>query len=551
MLLLLSAGIRVWHIRHTEVTARDGVGFIRYAWQLQHEPWTTVLRGNPHPPLYPLAILGVSIPLRQLVNDDASRAMQLSAQVASALAGVLLVIPMYYLGKELFNRSVGFWSAAIFQCLPASSRVLSDALAEGLWLLLAAFALLVALRAFRDRSVIGFAFCGALSGLAYLARPEGLLLAAATGLVLFGVQLVPHWRRSWSSTIKCAAVLSLVTLAIASPYALVIGHVTNKTTGIEILQTTSASAVSSQQVSCSLPPCGGGLGLGWGVTPNSYGAKAGGPLMRSVIGVFWFDAKKSAQWRRIFWSLKSLAGEIIKGCGYFAWLAVLIGLYWCRRPFSEEPGAWVIFALCALNTLVLWRVAYVAGYVAERHALPMVMCGLFWAVAATFAIGSWLPAALSRVHDWLRLQHISRPAQLLLALAQSAWLPVVLLLTQVGVALPRNLEPLHANRAGFHAAGLWLANHSEPHDVIVDPFAWVEYYAGHALQEPRPQEAGAGVPRRQFVVLGGSGNEHARLPLMPTAESLASRGTLVYRWPTASTQRKAEEVLVYCVNPEQ
>jgi len=133
MLLLLSAGIRVWHIHHTEVTARDGVGFIRYAWQLQHEPWTTVLRGNPHPPLYPLAILGVSIPLRQLVNDDASRAMQLSAQVASALAGVLLVIPMYYLGKELFNRSVGFWSAAIFQCLPASSRVLSDALAEGLW----------------------------------------------------------------------------------------------------------------------------------------------------------------------------------------------------------------------------------------------------------------------------------------------------------------------------------------------------------------------------------------------------------------------------------
>jgi hypothetical protein len=38
---------------------------------------------------------------------------------------------------------------------------------------------------------------------------------------------------------------------------------------------------------------------------------------------------------------------------------------------------------------------------------------------------------------------------------------------------------------------------------------------------------------------------------MPAAESLASRGKLVYRWPTEPTTHKTEEVLVYCVGSER
>ncbi len=62
LLLVLATIVRVWHISHTEVTARDGVGFIRYAWDLEHFSWKEVLRSNPHPPLYPLTILAVSLP---------------------------------------------------------------------------------------------------------------------------------------------------------------------------------------------------------------------------------------------------------------------------------------------------------------------------------------------------------------------------------------------------------------------------------------------------------------------------------------------------------
>src|SRR5205807_2618037 len=116
VLLLLATAIRVWLICHTEVTSRDSIGYERFAWELAHDDWKHVLSTNVHHPLYPLTVLAVSGPVRQIVNSSDLVVMQLSAQIASGLAGILLILPMFYLGKELFDRRVGFWATAIFQC---------------------------------------------------------------------------------------------------------------------------------------------------------------------------------------------------------------------------------------------------------------------------------------------------------------------------------------------------------------------------------------------------------------------------------------------------
>jgi hypothetical protein len=517
-LLLLAMVIRVWHISHTEVTARDGVGFIRYAWDLERLPWKQVFRSNPHPPLYPLTILGVSFPTRQLMHADDVLAMQVSAQTASALAGVLLVIPMFLLGRDLVGSRSAFWATALFQCLPASSRVLSDALSEGVWLLLTATALLAALRGFRNQSWIAFGISGVCSGLAYLARPEGIMVGMAIGAVLVGAQFASRWRRPWPRVLGCAASLGLGAVAVGAPYAAVIGHLTNKTTGIEILQ----AALEEGEEHPSWPA---------ELSQDDRGVQS------ASLGVYWLDARKSERGRRLVWGLKAVAGEYIKGFGYFAWLPALIGVCCCAGPFRRELGAWAVFALCLLYTLAIWRVAYVAGYVSERHSLPILMCGLYWMVGGV----DWFCSRLIRAGGWVQ----ARWGRAYAFPMREGTVALIVLVALAGVALPKSLEPLHANRAGFHAAGLWLAEHAEPTDVIVDPFAWAEYYAGHALRDAKAVDAPS--PSRQFVVVGGSGNEHARLPLMPAAESLANQGTLVYRWPTERTKQKSEEVLVYCV----
>ncbi|HJT78512.1 MAG TPA: glycosyltransferase family 39 protein, partial [Gemmataceae bacterium] len=153
LLLLLAGTLRVWLFRHTEVAARDSIGFIRMAWQFQSRSWKDVLqdpRTEQHP-AYPLLILAASLPVRHFLSGPDSVLMQLGAQLVSVLAGTLLVVPMYYLGRELFNRTAGFWAAVLFQLLPASCRVLSDALSEATFLLFAATALYFAVRALRRR----------------------------------------------------------------------------------------------------------------------------------------------------------------------------------------------------------------------------------------------------------------------------------------------------------------------------------------------------------------------------------------------------------------
>ena len=59
-----------------------------------------------------------------------------------------------------------------------------------------------------------------------------------------------------------------------------------------------------------------------------------------------------------------------------------------------------------------------------------------------------------------------------------------LLLAGLAVAaLPKTLEPLHANRSGFRDAGAWIADHGHDWDAVVDPYSWAHYYSGSVFRE--------------------------------------------------------------------
>src|SRR5262249_29513150 len=115
LLIALAAGLRAWTLTHTEVTARDSIRFLPYALQLEEKPLAKVLRDNHQHPGYATLVMLVSWPVRHWAGATDSQTMQLSAQLASSLAGVLLVVPLFYLGKFFFNRRIGFWATAVFQ----------------------------------------------------------------------------------------------------------------------------------------------------------------------------------------------------------------------------------------------------------------------------------------------------------------------------------------------------------------------------------------------------------------------------------------------------
>jgi len=524
LLLAVAVGIRVWHLTHTEVAARDSIGFIRYAWQLQRQPWMQVVSHGEQHPAYPVAVLAMSLPVRHFLSGPESLTMQLSAQLASSLAGVLLVIPMFYLGRELFNRSVGFWTSLLFQCLPAGGRVLSDGLSEATFLLFAVTSLLLAVRALRGNSWTLFALSGLFGGLAYLTRPEGALIVAATGLVLLAAQAVSAWRRPWRKALLCGTSLTLAALAVGGPFVLLTGRLTVKPTGNQILNLKRPASAQRQEAS-------------------SLRSTPGEPLFASTLAVWWRDDGEVGKYERFTWGLKALVLELIRGTNYAGWLLALLGLWWFRERLQVEPGAWVLLVLCAVLGLVLWRVAAVVGYVSDRHSLLLIVCSLYWAVAGVRE----LPRRFAVLAGWLAAR--ARFCRFLLPATNPTLvrgMPVILLLVLTGSALPKTLQPLHSNRAGFRDAGLWLAENIHPVDTVTDPYSWTHYYSGKVFLEGTSPPVPLGYRAVEYLVFESSGNNHPNLPLHQEVKQRRDQGQPVFQW--SGRRRKDRcEVIIYAV----
>ncbi len=193
-----------------------------------------------------------------------------------------------------------------------------------------------------------------------------------------------------------------------------------------------------------------------------------------------------------------------------------------------------MFLLGTVYGLILFRMAMVVGYISERHTLFLVFLLSPWAAAGLLELGKRIPELVAQ-----RAGPIGERWQRLLVGA----VPVLLL----AALLVWDLRPLHINRSGHRAAGQWLAEHTQPGDVIVDPFCWAHYYAGGVFREGQDTPPAPGQQRRYFAVLETTDNPHARLPKMPAAQLIKQRGALVYTWVPSSWERKqhAEEVVIY------
>jgi hypothetical protein len=498
-LAALTCALRGWQLARTEVAARDSIGYIRIAWQLEHGEARRVIAAAPQHPGYPLAILALSHAVRPFLPGDLAYAMQLSAQLASALASVLLVVPLFLLGRELFDRRVSFWAVVLFQCLPATGRVMADGLSEPLFLLFAATALWSAARALRTGQRGAFAVCGLAGGLAYLTRPEGALVVAATGLVLIGCQLAPRWRRPWRRVGTCGLGLALPALAVALPFIAVTGRLTTKPTATEILRTVGREAPSGPGATFASAP----LAVWWtGTDPGPAG--------------------------RYGWGLWTLAEVVTKGFFYVFWLPALVGLYVYRDRFRTVPGTWVLLLVGVLLTVALYRVVVLMGYLSDRHTVLILLCGTIWAAAAIDALASRLAR---------------RPGLAGTRWAGAGTWSLLLPLALCTVPLAKTLDRLHVDRLGFRAAGYWLAANALPGDRVIDPYCWAHYYAGRDFQEGTPGPGPAHQPPVSYVVVEESGNRHSHLPEVARAWRLAEEeGHVVQRWKVPRGQ-----VLVYAV----
>jgi hypothetical protein len=522
ILVAVVVAVRGWQITHTEVASRDSISYVRIAWQLEHAPWRQVMPASPQHPGYPLAVLAISLPVRHFIADDLPRAWQISAQLVSVLASLLLLIPMFYLGKEMFDRRIAFWACLLFQCLPTSGKIMGDGLSDTLFLLLACMTLWLATVALRRRAAWLFALTGLAGGLAYWVRPEGALVVTATGFVLLGMQKVPYWRQQWRRVLLQGSALSLTALAVALPYMLIIGGLTVKNTPNLLMNQQRPDADWENRLRPKPAEK---------AEPQAHAAQPGSILLAAFFGpgdrTFDKLAKDITDLRdvqnyrmpsRYVWAFQAFLYEAGKGFFYVVWMPMLLGLWWRRERFLAVPGIWVGLLVCLTLLALLYRMAEKMGYLSDRHLLFIILCGTYWAVAGTLVIGEKL--ALGAVRLWP-------------ALAGRRWTDgwtwaLAILLLLVLAPLPRTLARLHSERAGFRSLGQWLAKHTPPGDFIEDPYCWAYYYAGRVFVEGC-RGLPISKPNCFYVVMEESKNRHPRLEFLQAAvrSTLQQRGAKI------------------------
>jgi hypothetical protein len=518
-LILIAVGLRAWQISHTAVAARDSIGFIRYALDLESKPWLNVFRNSQQHPGYPIVLLLVSWPVRYCLGGINPVSMQMSAQIASGLASVLLVVPMYFLGRQFFDRRAGFWGSLLFQVLPVSGRAMSDGLSEATFLLFITLSLLLAVLALKKNSLAALAWAGLFAAFSYLTRPEGALVVLAAALVLVGKQGYRPWRQSWPRVAASVSTLCGAALLVAGPYALAIGSLTNKPTPRAIIESRTLEGMGQEESLLQVPD----------QVPLLITGISRGPVFASMLGLYAPGNLHDRRW----WAVLAILTELIKGYQYLLALPVLIGMWWFRSLIWENAGTWVLLTLCMLHTLVLWKLAMTVGYVSDRHIVLLVLCGIFTGAAIIGMLGDYLQSKLLRTQ--------ANPATQSRSIRSGA-LATFILSALALFCLPDSFRTLHANRAGHRAAGNWLALNAAPGDPIIDPFSWAHYYAGRIFTEN--QQSNTSHSPTRYVVLEQS--DHSRLPTIRFATELASRGQMVYHWPVEKPEQRAK-VKVYAV----
>jgi hypothetical protein len=347
--------------------------------------------------------------------------------------------------------------------------------------------------------------------LAYLTRPEGILIVAAVGGVLVGRRLFVDRKIISIETAKQLAALVLTGAIVAAPYMLIIQGFSNKTTTKDIMKphlSATDETVDQHGYLSMLFPC------------SIRGS------ISSKFAVWWPDGKVGGFQDHLWWSLYALAIEIGRGFFYVAWIPAVIGLWTFRSRLRTWCGETLLLTLCLLQCLALLRVGMVAGYVSDRHVLVIVMCGLFWAVGGVLSLAELSFARLVPFGNWILS-------------------PVMIFLILIGAALPKTLEPMHTNRAGHKAIGLWLAKHLKPGDEVDDDFCWAAHYAGLTFRDDLPGSASAGEPRNRYVVhdCRPDHRDRFRKPSAPVDNLVAAGGKAVYHWPEQVPMEEAQIIL--------
>ena len=418
-LVVAAAGLLLgWLAAHTDLFFADGLRYIAQAKALDRGSKADGLTSAVDHPAYPLAVVAVHRWIGGQTPDD----WQEAAQFASIASALLLAVPLYLIAWELFGASASLPGCLVFYAAPLTGHVFADTLSESTFLLFWAWGLWAALRFLRRGGVGWLAGAVAGSGLAYLTRPEGLLLPLALGATLAAR---PVWVYRGLSRVRGAVavvVLLIGSVAVVGPFVALKGGLATKPSVARLLGTAPRSAAHAVERQRPLDP------------------------KQSASKTYALAAKAV---------LKAVTESVTLPLLPFAALG-LLGV----RPRGASSRQWTLLAVIGFaSVLALLRLHATGGYCSPRHAMILALLLL---PAAGFGLGRTAATVAALAPGRGRKALAWGAAALALALTLA----------------PRTLAPVNEGLGGYKEAGRWLAGRSGEPGRVVDVTGWSQFYGG-------------------------------------------------------------------------
>jgi 4-amino-4-deoxy-L-arabinose transferase-like glycosyltransferase len=214
LILFIAFALRLILVLQPEVIHNDGIEYVRHAKEVLAGNWT----GGKSSPLYP-ALIALAY---ALVKN-----FELGGIWVSVIFGALLVLPVFYLGKTIFNEKVGIISALVASVHPFLYMHSGSVLTESIYHFFIATSVLFGWYAFSKRGFYQVLLFSLFTSLAFLTRPEAIGF-----LFIFSVWMLivnpPKERRNWIERVAVILIAIFAFLVFSSPYLLAIRKETGK-----------------------------------------------------------------------------------------------------------------------------------------------------------------------------------------------------------------------------------------------------------------------------------------------------------------------------------
>ncbi len=409
-----------------------------------------------HTPMYPL-LSG----LFYLVTHN----LELASDICYVLFGVLLIIPIYLLAKEMYGRGAGYASAALLAIYPAiaTAPAFWGTLTEPPYYFFVYTGLWMVLLAMRRGRALFYALAGICFGAAYLTRPEAIAYVTVAGVVLALVKL------SEKRLLNRAALVGLALYAVGfllffMPYAY---YVYRETGSWMVSEKAGVTFVT-------------GLGLSEGNTrafdEATWGLDSTGLevffFSRESYDVSMFDAILAYPTEFVQLLVRNASrfvGSLLSSRMLPIYLLPLMGLAFFKVAWDTVRAKGELLLLSSLTPVAV----FLLFFIQDRYIATLLPTLVIWLGLGAYELGVWIrETACNLLGD--RLPKSDRLRKSVVAIPTVGLLLFFVLMQPRVIAKYTNIRSF---RPEHKTIGLWLKDNIPPGSVVMARYPAIAFYA--------------------------------------------------------------------------